>query len=1676
PEATANAGTSVYEHIKVHNITSAKVTLEVTSVVAYTGSTSLSSVATPHSSGLLPSDIRLELIVHTEKYRDLYSNTTTETNVRFDAPGSGVNPGGSPYGLLTWDYLEGAEEYDVEWVYIDDEDNHTTYYPFSADEDPFEYKEPTRITTTNQHYEVPLTYPSGTLYFRVRAVGRYIDAGTNFTHVQPGEWSYRPTAIASALSYTISTDFEEDMNWQYTIAFAEEGKRKQVMTYYDGSLRARQAAVDVTSDETVLVGETKYDYEGRPVVAILPAPVYSKSLGYRSNFTLDAASSALFDKDNFDEGTSEQVGNTSGAGEYYSSVGLSGDFANAPFQSYVPDAGGITTAGVSTDGGFPYVQALYMRDGTGRIAKQAGVGPDHTMGSGHETEYYYASATSTELHRMFGTNVGIAAHYKKTMVVDPNNQASVAYMDQEGRVVATALTGAVPENLLALDSYDPQLLTVSLNDNNVIDQQNHVSTNITRLLNTYEASPGCTTNVYAFSYDMTGAIYSNVFNSAVPGPSESEVPVDWCADCKYHVNIKIYAPDGSFVTMTYNSLPVTEIDEDIENPAAADCDGDSYAPTIAPIDFTANFCQLGEYTVIKILTLDTTGLHAEMMTALETELGEGYYDNLLEMYQDEVDTTLCDITCQQHCTSAIAEANPLLDPEGETFAGLVADCIAENCGEYISQIADTFATYQCEAILQGIRQQVSPGGVFYDEADPAGSSSASAYFWERIRYAIANTGLVFHDADGSVASPQPDLEDDVEDPAYFQSQWADDLAPFHREYCHYENCVTLQASAAYDFEMATIETWSEAAATGYLNPQGMGSTPFGTNWDPGHTSPWTATDVFTSITGTENDPYTTLPDASLNNDATFGNIWSFTADASNGVYDVNFPFNDVNRWQLFRGLYLQIKTNYIRNQNVATCPYYADDYAIVRDPGADVESLMDSIIAASQSWSQTLNDNTTLCEQNVQLWMDSLSLCCGINISNFSQPELDEIADSLYAWCSRSAGMHNPLGLLSDEAVAGGELDNVIDLIDGFDPTNPCLVEANPLACASDPWPYQDGCVMDTITTYYVSDCFEDFLYLLNDTVLGRYNGGITPTCYPTGSTDYMNDCSLGSYTALMIDGTNNDFDLGTAGTPCNLACSLGLRFYDGAGNIIPIISMISMSSPSFLQNYPCTGCSPTGTFRNIQLTIITTYGPVQAYAFSDNTCGMTFVDSVTVDTCLALLEEDHFMYEFNFDTLRQDCIDQLMAQAAWNTQHDYNEVVQDFIQQYLENHYANCFSGGFSEDFSVEYMNYEHHYTLYYYDQADNLLRTVPPAGFIPTDPGAFTNGVYDGSTEPEHRMMSEYTYNSLNEVLTAESPDGGTTVFFYDLKGRIVASQNAKQEVTMSSEKRYSYTLYDERSRIVEVGQTSVATTDLLTDAIAKDDIDFGTWLALGTHTQIMKTFYDEKDPSPVSGLFSNFYTGEPVNLRSRVSYVEFYEDDAATLTSASYYSYDIHGNVSEVVTDDPTLDNLGVRFKHMAYYYDLVSGKVNIVSYQNGHPDQYWHRYEYDADNRLTIAETSCDSLRWERDAKYFYYLHGPMGRAEIGHDKVQGLDYAYTMHGWIKGINSNTLVASRDMGKDGALNGNNITASDLTTGTINTSNKNNMSPHDVFGYTLGYYNNDYRSVGTNTFDASAGAAAG
>ncbi|OFY63019.1 MAG: hypothetical protein A3H98_10680 [Bacteroidetes bacterium RIFCSPLOWO2_02_FULL_36_8] len=313
----------------------------------------------------------------------------------------------------------------------------------------------------------------------------------------------------------------------------------------------------------------------------------------------------------------------------------------------------------------------------------------------------------------------------------------------------------------------------------------------------------------------------------------------------------------------------------------------------------------------------------------------------------------------------------------------------------------------------------------------------------------------------------------------------------------------------------------------------------------------------------------------------------------------------------------------------------------------------------------------------------------------------------------------------------------------------------------------------------------------------------------------------------------------------------------------------------------------------------------------------------------------------------------------------------------------------------------------------------------------------------------------------------------YWYDRVGRLILSQNTKQ--FNKNPRAYSYTLYDGLGRIIETGektennlQNELKFKDIFGTFVSGkyqpaviDDEKYKRWLSEGARREVVHTYYDK------TYIGSLPMTQE--NLRDRVSSVtleEIGDTNVQTYNHATHYSYDIHGNVKTLLQDNPSMaivetgwkpvSSTGTqRFKRIDYKYDLISGNVNEIKYQDKQPDAFYHKYEYDADNRITQLWTSKDNVLWDRDAKYFYYKHGPLARAEIGDLKVQGIDYAYTLNGWVKGVNSESLLAERDMGKDGANT---------------TVNLNTNFGVDAFGYSLTYFENDYKPIVETPYRAS------
>ena len=419
----------------------------------------------------------------------------------------------------------------------------------------------------------------------------------------------------------------------------------------------------------------------------------------------------------------------------------------------------------------------------------------------------------------------------------------------------------------------------------------------------------------------------------------------------------------------------------------------------------------------------------------------------------------------------------------------------------------------------------------------------------------------------------------------------------------------------------------------------------------------------------------------------------------------------------------------------------------------------------------------------------------------------------------------------------------------------------------------------------------------------------------------------------------------------------------------------------------------------------------------------------------------------------------------------------EDFLNAYLDHAV-----GKVVENFTMTYSDKEYQYTLYYYDQAGNLVQTVPPEGvhrFTKDELDAQVGGLTlndrinkhrsdntpneDTNLLPAHDFKTQYMYNSLNQLVWQFTPDGGETRFAYDKLGRIIASQNAKQKVNNT----FSYTVYDELGRITEAGElipnVGVAINDTTGKLVYTSDeslVDTKGFVENGStpyphnisdqQNEVTRTQYTSylSDPSIVF----KTYDGSSLLSTSRNRVTEVYYFDTVTTSTldvdydnALFYNYDIHGNVKELVHDNKLLALSATQYaglKRVEYEYDLVSGNVNKVYYQKGARDQFIHQYTYDADNRIVNVQTSSDGITWEQDANYNYYPHGPLARTVLGDKEVQGEDYAYTIQGWLKGVNSDELDPTNDLGKDGDT-GSNVAK-------------------DAYGFALTYNDDDYSPI--------------
>lgn len=1661
-------------------------------------------------------DVYLDVVEHTERYFVL--NTSTPVNVGVQA---GFNPfatfGNTKVQLpVTWSHIDGAESYDVEWLFIDvGNNNYTANYAF-------DFRNASRVNVSDNHYDIQLAYPAGIILYRIRPIGFNYD-GVNLTRVE-GAWSFISSGTTGINAPSVNASYRynfsglnKDKNWEYTVSYTEDGKREEEIHYFDGSERLRQSVSINYAEDNAIVSEPIIDYEGRNVGSFLPVPVDNGGIRFYNStgfygFNQDYGPND-FDRDvNVNNPVALSV--SVGASKYY---GALNGYPGALYTKYIPDAQG-----------FPYVRTTYMTDGTNRVRKQAGAGQSLKMGSGKEVYYIYGKPSSqTELDRLFGNETGPLKHYAKNIVKDENGQYSVSYLDKEGRTVATALTGAAPVNLITLDN-KPANVPVS---DNVLANNNEISVS-NELVSSQLITVGSPSQ-YDFNYVINPSQFCR----------NCDDNYQFCRDCKYDVEISIRDEDGILLS-NLNIITSSPVVATNANPILFS------GVAQGNVSFSV-FLPPGVYMLNKVLKVNQAALDAAVQEFIDEQKLDPKCLDVKKIVPESCEND-CHAPCVERYTYYNSETGLMeyYDDDGNPITQAAADILIADCEAFCNNpVFPVEPGGYCGLKLQALKRDFSPGGQYFSNSvvqftnDPVqGIIESPTYAAHKYDYLTTNlstqsSGLfsTFSTISGVTISSWQDVETN------WQDVFADHLVVYHPEYCAYkyfcEGTIRCEGTPSSTIDILSSNAFDNllngsddvtAGANGYFN---LVNKVFATAHSVSDfTNGNTAYCPFNAATGNNQDPFvkqcnvklkrcSSSTESYLNNyfsrfmplgNGNHFSIWYVMDDPDNihlipsagpgtppqGVIDAFKQlhgdgtalnpgfFASVSKWQFIKSTYLFLKQLFIYDAyanyacpppsvkgQFATAPTTVslvhDQFTIhfpknpifeqfINATGSTCNFLADAPGLASimsTNISNSINSSCqTSCSQSADMWMNQLSGC------NLTATQLSNIRYYLIEVCKKECSPVNYMG------------------------TNGCTLPAPGCTAVSGPSSTLFYNFSDVINYFTGNTCQVNIVHppAINDancacTNLSNYisENGLSSASDAVIATSV--NAALGyqtSYTATDIANWKSICNgagasvasLTAAGYPSAFLCNTSPSVYNAithsCNKISSFINLIGYDATN-PAHYPYI-VSAINNFFTItpgQELTVAQLTSILSGCQSANITSMTVFQTNNIPAVLLSPEP------LNADPLSiqeaeemANCMQKKLEEATAKAKDKLSDSQEKELKdKFIKDYTAHCLgiAKSTNEQLVMSYVLDEFKYTLYYYDQAGNIVKTVPPEGVdVITNPvdlqkvKDYRNGTIQTPFYPAHRMITRSTYDSYENNLETETPDGGLVMYWINRKNQIVNSQTSVQR--QQSPKHYSYFIYDLIGRLKEAGDMENSLQ--ITTEIARGNdqaVSYSSWFSsspVSTWNQIRRLYYD-RVTLPV-----NIGTPGQSHLRNRVAHASFQRQNVPAIDYITHYSYDVHGNTVAYAQENKYTDAGGnpivpvsEQVKTTRVEYELLSGNIKAVNYQSGAADQYFQAYTYDANNRLAKISSSLNKMIWETDAMYFYYKHLPLARMEYGDKQVQGMDFAYTLQGWLKGINSSYPSIGNDIGKDGLSSG-----------------INSFFGMDGYALTNGYYKGDYSAI--------------
>ncbi len=1487
--------------------------------------------------------------------------------------------------------------------------------------------------------KLALTEGSGFYIWRVRPIGTYYEGGIADSR-NWGLWSTAPDdgAAIHFLSTNPPKDyafyyqqFDEDKNWIYSRYFSEGNKIKESMGYANGLNLNTQNQIHFQSKDTVVVSQQVYDYCGLPVVKSLAAPNGKAALGYSKNFMLDK-SGKLFSAKNFDEDANYTNPDSLASGRLY---------------NYYSNNNTDTTIPIGN--GYLYSRTLYYPDGLGRVQEEGGVGKAHHLGStesgtNRTMKFYVSSVSNDELIWIFGDEASKDTTVFKEIAEDPNKVISVAYKTYAGQTIATCLAKNGDKNDL-LDELESRADAGSTVTDTVTGDRSSGDYSITREKSLLVVEP--TGIDLAIHYDLS--------------PSEIEAEcVAYCQTCDY--TVVVYVKDMSDLT-----------DQSMFDTIIVPAQSCSVGSTVTPYNATYHLDK-GSYTVGRMLIANnenssTGNLYLDdhlsavdslmdiqneefdtLFSLLDSADLDGFYGYLVDHYgvtQEQIDTAVeVTISTADSCCSIVIPIN---------------HCEEISCDDLTT---DANGNYDVEKLLFQMNGKDVGSHVyqyFYDiNGDMKYPLNAGSYWYVSFNDIIGFAELGLAIQSDSMDTATVLLPFDVT--AHTGTLIGSGIASGNSQASTAASAIEYYFSTLYDNTADYPYTVYAYDDTLYIYPKFNAGTYFGgsllvypymsTNIK-GRSHGETVVEIgnYPWGDGAFNAMFTHMVADGYDCDTILSIAYAYFAAYKTMQYDDSSPDSAKNAFDLLESFLTQAGKQY---KGFNKDPYdakgyleYAYEYfdydttypatSSLSDRDSTCEEMydMDSLVAAhhqdnrfdsisDKPWeafyqcingdwsSSSLTSSLTSCDDYdydcivsmTELLIDSCDYLCEQRRQSFYDECLALYGDTIKAWCLAEALV---------EHCKGNCALTVSYHIDDWntDGINDTIVDSAGTAAEVEAMMMSIAYAFDVKATIFIAGkprCSDGY-----DLVLGNKarHSDILVDMLNEDLTELRN-----SMTTTYRDIEYNVIKHWIAETAM-LTKDCDLEQFNTIGGL-PLSIRVYQNAVSYPSEFVIIGNTLyyNQEFDGSLIDLIKGINECDSTDFCGAVCFKWVAPVVdTAQTSLAYVPCEQgiaAIIKLALQKQLDSCIymKQVKFQAAYMNNCLHN-IVDHFVISYALGYY---------------------HYTLSYFDRAGNLVKTVPPKGVDFDD-------TRTRADHPNHTLTTTYTYNSLKQLMYRESPDGGISNFYYDNTGQIRFSQNAKQK----AQKAYSYIKYDDLGRAIEAGQSDQA---YLTFTSKVDDSAF----PLSGTDKVFST-YSTSHPEAVylDGSVQEF-------IQNRISYTIADKDGDTTTTITdqvrTYYSYDPHGNVEWMIQKLP-----GLSLKFIAYEYDLISGKVTKVKFNEGKTDQFYHRYTYDEDNRISYVETSRDEIIWDKDISYQYYIHGPLKRAEIGDDHIQGLDYVYTLQGWLKAENSVSFSKTDDPGHDGKVGG----------------AHSDFAP-DAFGMMFSYYKNDFSHNGSAFNNSSSYSA--